>query len=85
MPRTNRSPRSVSQHSQSTITNSQTSVIYVQDKKQFSNMAKFIKRLGDERVSCQVMIAVKQFMIKGGAPQGDSSAEVVGQEKLFAL
>ena len=45
-------------------------------------MAKFIKRLGDERVSCQVMISVKQFLVRGGgAPRRDSSE----QEKLFAL
>ena len=31
-----------------------TSVIYMQDQKKFTDMARFIKKLGDERVSCKV-------------------------------
>ena len=31
------------------------------DRKKFSDMAKFIKRLGDERVSCQVSITIKSI------------------------
>ena len=31
-----------------------TSVIYMRDQKKFTDMAKFIKKLGDERISCKV-------------------------------
>ena len=55
--------RSASQFADLDATASQTSIIYVQDKKKFSDISKFIKRLGDERVSCQVMITVKEFKV----------------------
>jgi len=42
----------------------QPSVIYMQDRKKFSDMAKFIKRLGDERVACQVYISVKGVKVE---------------------
>ena len=42
---------------------SSTSVIYMQDKKKFTDMARYIKKLGDERVSCKVDITVDSIQL----------------------
>ena len=41
-----------------------TSVIYMQDQKKFSDMARFIKKLGDERVSCKVDFTIDAVQLR---------------------
>ena len=62
----------------------QTSVIYMNDKKKFSDMARFIKRLGDERVTCQVYIRIDNLLVE--SPEGVAkSKNGRGQDDLYAL
>ena len=41
-----------------------TSVIYMRDQKKFSDMAKFIKKLGDERLSCKVEFKINSIELR---------------------
>ena len=41
-----------------------TSVIYMQDQKKFTDMARFIKKLGDERVSCKVDFTIDAVQLR---------------------
>ena len=40
-----------------------TSVIFMEDKAKFTDMAKFIKRLGDESVSCLLELDVEELRV----------------------
>ena len=45
-------------------TNSGTSIIYMRDQKKFTDMARFIKKLGDERISCKVEFNVDKVELR---------------------
>ena len=47
------------------LSDSGTSVIYMKDKKKFTDMARYIKKLGDERVSCKVDITIDAIQLQG--------------------
>ena len=45
-------------------TNPGTSIIYMRDSKKFTDMAKFIKKLGDERLSCKVEFKIDSVELR---------------------
>ena len=44
--------------------NNGTSIVYIRDQKKFTDMAKFIKKLGDERLSCKVEFKIDSIELR---------------------
>ena len=70
-----------------------TSVIYMRDQKKFSDMAKFIKKLGDERLSCKVEFKIDSIELRSefsGQSKGPFQIQLVrgplkSETKVFSF
>ena len=82
-PQVNRISRSANVSPMRYSTNQQesgTSVIYMQDTKKFSDMARYIKKLGDERVQSKVDVTIESVKLTShfrGVAQGPYMIQIV--------